>query len=32
MNIVIVGGGKLGYSLAINMLDRDFKVNVVEKE
>ena len=31
MNIVIIGGGKLGYSLAINMLDRDFRVNVIEK-
>ena len=31
LNIVIVGGGKLGYSLAINMLDRDFRVNVIEK-
>lgn len=31
MNVVIVGGGKLGYSLALNMLDRDFHVSVVEK-
>ena len=31
MNIVIIGGGKLGYSLAITMLDRDFRVTVIEK-
>ena len=31
MNIVIIGGERLGYSLAINMLDRDFRVNVIEK-
>lgn len=31
MNIVIVGGGKLGYYLARNMLDRGYSVNLVEK-
>lgn len=32
MKIVIVGGGKLGYFLARNMLDRDYKVKLIEKD
>lgn len=31
MHIVIVGGGKLGYYLARNLLDRDYTVNLIEK-
>ena len=32
MNIVIVGGGKLGYYLAINLLDHDCDVRIIEKD
>ena len=32
MKIIIVGGGKLGYFLARNMLDRDYKVKLIEKD
>lgn len=32
MNIVIVGGGKLGYYLAINLLDHDCRVRLIEKD
>lgn len=32
MRIVIVGGGKLGYHLAQNMLDRDYEVELIEKD
>lgn len=31
MNIVIVGGGKLGYYLAINLLDSNYVVKLIEK-
>ena len=30
--IVIVGGGKLGYHLARNMLDRDYTVILIERD
>ncbi len=32
MNIVIVGGGKLGYHLAISLLDKGYAVNLIEKD
>ncbi|MCI9272545.1 MAG: TrkA family potassium uptake protein [Clostridiales bacterium] len=32
MKIVIVGGGKLGYHLARNMLDRDYTVILIERD
>ncbi len=32
MRIIIVGGGKLGYHLAQNMLDRDYEVELIEKD
>lgn len=32
MNIVIVGGGKLGYYLASNMLERRYDVRLIEKD
>lgn len=31
MRIIIVGGGKLGYFLARNMLDRNYEVKLIEK-
>lgn len=31
MRIVILGGGKLGYHLAQNMLERDYEVELIEK-
>lgn len=31
MKIIIIGGGKLGYYIASNMIDRDYEVNLVEK-
>ena len=31
MNIVILGGGKLGRQLARNMLDRKYTVHLIEK-
>ena len=31
MRIVIVGGGKLGYHLAQTMLERDYEVELIEK-
>lgn len=30
--VIIVGGGKLGYFLAQNLLDRDYKVRLIEKD
>lgn len=30
--VVIIGGGKLGYYLARNMLDRDYSVKLIEKD
>lgn len=32
MKIVIMGGGKLGYNVARNMLDRKYQVRLIEKE
>lgn len=32
MNVVIVGGGKLGYYLAINLLDHDCNVRLIERD
>lgn len=32
MRIVIIGGGKLGYYIATNMLDRKYEVNLIEKD
>lgn len=32
MRIVIVGGGKLGYFLARNMIDRNYEVKLIEKD
>lgn len=32
MRIVIMGGGKLGYNVARNMLDRKYQVRLIEKE
>ena len=32
MKIVIMGGGKLGYNVARNMLDRKYQVHLIEKE
>lgn len=32
MKIIIVGGGKLGYYLARNMIDMDYKVKLIEKD
>lgn len=32
MKIVIVGGGKLGYYLTRNMLDREYAVHLIEKD
>ena len=32
MRIVIVGGGKLGYHLAQTMLDRDYEIELIEKD
>lgn len=31
MRVVIIGGGNLGYYLTKNMLDRDYEVNLVER-
>ena len=31
MKIVIMGGGKLGYNVARNMLDRKYQVHLIEK-
>lgn len=31
MRIIIIGGGKLGYYIAANMLDRDYEVKLIEK-
>lgn len=31
MRVVIIGGGNLGYYLSKNMLDRDYEVNLVER-
>ena len=32
MRVVIVGGGSLGYHLALSMLDKDYEVNLIEKD
>ncbi len=32
MRIVIVGGGKLGYHIAQTMLERDYEVEIIEKD
>jgi trk system potassium uptake protein len=32
VRIVIVGGGKLGHQIASNMLERKYKVNLIEKD
>ena len=32
MRVVIGGGGSLGYHLALSMLDKDYEVNLIEKD
>lgn len=32
MRIIIIGGGKLGHQIAVNMLDRNYDVKLIEKD